>query len=546
MKVALAQLNPIVGDIEGNYLKLVEAFELAHKEKADLVVFPELYLVGYAPNDLLERPSFRKKIVDTIKRIVDISTYYPETGVLLGTPLPHTNIGSKGLYNAAILIYQGRILLRQPKSLLSAHDVFYETRYFDAASDVYTTHFKGEILGVTVCQDIWNDAEYFRIFQIDPLDILTMKGATLFINLSASPFHAGKDDIRYKLLRNHSRKHLVPFVYVNMVGGNDGMIFDGKSMCLDRNGEIISVLPAFKECVEIVDMNEYGKAGEFKPANQIKSVYDALILGINDHAQKCGFKKAVLGLSGGLDSTLTCVLAVNALGKDNVIAVFMPSHSTTGKDEADVRKLVENLGIELKVIPTNDIFENYSKAIKDELGELEGSESEKHLENRIRGSILMAFYNKYGYMVLATGNKTELALGCFTLYGDNSGWLGILSDVPKTMVYELARYINRKDEVIPQSIIDKPPTSKYKIRRASGDEDISYSLIDKIIYHYIECGCSKEQLLEKKFNPDVVNWVLKSLDKFWNMREQLPPGLKVTNRAFGAGLRIPIAAKFEV
>jgi NAD+ synthase (glutamine-hydrolysing) len=549
MKVDIAQLNPVVGDIKGNQLKIVNTLSQCSKAGSDLVIFPELFLVGYPPKDLLERPWFIEKTQHAIQELTQISAQYPKTGILFGAPLLTGKDVGKGLYNSAVLIYQGRIIADQHKSLLPTYDVFDEMRYFDPAPEINTTVFKGETLGISICEDAWNEPELWpkgKIYPLDPVEILARKRATILINISASPFYMGKEEIRYRLIRNHARKHRLPFVFVNQVGSNDELIFDGRSLCLDRAGEPIAVFPSFREHVQEIDTSLPGMPGLYAPQDKVESIYEALVLGTRDYMRKCSFSKAVIGLSGGIDSAITCCLAKEAIGKENVLAVSMPSpYSSKGSIE-DSRRLAANIGIQFKVIPVNEIFDAYLDILKGHFAGREVDVTEENIQARIRGNILMALSNKFGYLVLSTGNKSELAVGYCTLYGDMSGGLAVISDVPKTMIYDLANYINRKSEIIPRAIIEKAPSAELRPNQVDQDTLPPYPILDKILYYYIEEFSSVEEIIKLGFDPETVKWVARTVEKNEYKRKQASPGLKVTTKSFGAGRRMPIAAKYDI
>jgi len=548
MKVAIAQLNPIVGHIEGNLAKLEDTLERTHGRSPDLVVFPELFLIGYPPRDLVERPWFVEQCDRALKRVEGLSRRYPQAGILIGTLSHSENAGrGTGLHNSAALIYQGRTLFRQHKTLLPTYDVFDEARYFDPAPAVQVVRFKDELLGVTICEDAWNDPELWprsRIYSSDPLESLARLGASLFINISASPFHMGKEELRYRLIRNHALRHHTPFVYVNQIGGNDELIFDGRSLCLDARGDLLAVGPAFQEHVEMVDAGSAGKAGVFTPQDRIASVHDALVLGIRDYLHKCGFSKAVIGLSGGIDSAVVCCLAATALGSENILGISMPSPFSSRGSVEDSRRLADNLGIEFLVIPISDLYHSYLRCLEPHFAGQEQDVAEENIQARIRGNILMAFSNKFGHLVLSTGNKSELAVGYCTLYGDMSGGLSVLSDVPKTLVYDLARYINRAGETIPQQIIDKPPSAELRPNQTDQDTLPPYPILDEILYYYIEEAYSAEQIIARGMAAETVHWVIRTVNRNEYKRRQAAPGLKVTTKAFGVGRRMPIAARF--
>ena len=547
MRVTIAQLNPTVGDISGNVAKIVRTLSECAPYLPDLVIFTELFLVGYPPKDLLERSWFIARAQEAVDELRRVSKGYPGTGILLGAPLPTAQANGKGLYNAALLLYQGEILARQAKSLLPTYDVFDEARYFDPAPEVQAVSFKGERLGIHVCEDAWTDPTLWARrppYTFDPVQALAKQGATLFINISASPFNVGKEAVRFGLIREHARRHGIPFVYVNQIGGNDDLLFDGRSMCLDRRGEPLATLQPFSEQVQTIESDQPGIAGSYVPQEESASVHDALVMGLRDYMCKTGFSRAVIGLSGGIDSAVTCCLAVKALGQENVLGITMPSpYSSTGSIE-DSRQLARNLGIEFRVIPISGIYQAYLDTLKEHFAGRPPNEAEENIQARIRGNILMAMSNKFGYLVLSTGNKSELAVGYCTLYGDMSGGLAVISDVPKTMIYELARYINREIEVIPCASITKPPSAELKPNQVDQDTLPPYPVLDQILHHYVEEGHSVQEIVARGFDPDIVKWVARAVDRNEYKRKQAAPGLKVTTKAFGVGRRMPIAARF--
>jgi len=547
LRVTIAQLNPTVGDISGNVAKIVRTLSECAPYLPDLVIFTELFLVGYPPKDLLERSWFIARAQEAVDELRRVSKGYPGTGILLGAPLPTAQANGKGLYNAALLLYQGEILARQAKSLLPTYDVFDEARYFDPAPEVQAVSFKGERLGIHVCEDAWTDPTLWARrppYTFDPVQALAKQGATLFINISASPFNVGKEAVRFGLIREHARRHGIPFVYVNQIGGNDDLLFDGRSMCLDRRGEPLATLQPFSEQVQTIESDQPGIAGSYVPQEEIASVHDALVMGLRDYMCKTGFSRAVIGLSGGIDSAVTCCLAVKALGQENVLGITMPSpYSSTGSIE-DSRQLARNLGIEFRVIPISGIYQAYLDTLKEHFAGRPPNEAEENIQARIRGNILMAMSNKFGYLVLSTGNKSELAVGYCTLYGDMSGGLAVISDVPKTMIYELARYINREIEVIPCASITKPPSAELKPNQVDQDTLPPYPVLDQILHHYVEEGHSVQEIVARGFDPDIVKWVARAVDRNEYKRKQAAPGLKVTTKAFGVGRRMPIAARF--
>ena len=547
MKITLAQLNPTVGDISGNLAKVTQTLSQCSKDSPDLVVFPELFLVGYPPRDLLERPSFIAKTDEAIRELSEVSQEYPQTGIIVGAPQPGQQSTGKGLHNSALLIYQGRLLFTQHKSLLPTYDVFDEARYFDPAADDLVVEFKGQTLGISICEDAWNDPTLWHrpTYSYDPIEVLAEKGADLIINIAASPFHRGKEKLRYNIVRSHASKHRIPFLFVNQVGANDELIFDGRSICLDGAGDLIAVLPPFVEQVETISLDGTGIRDPYFPQEEIASVHQALVLGVRDYMDKCGFSSAILGLSGGIDSAVTCCIAVEAIGAENVVAVTMPGPYSSAGSIEDSRKLAENLAIRFDVIPISPAYEAYIKSLQDHFKGREPDTTEENVQARIRGNILMALSNKFGHLVLSTGNKSELAVGYCTLYGDMSGGLSVIADVPKTMVYELAQYMNRDSIRIPQEIINKPPSAELRENQTDQDTLPPYEALDQILHYYVDEHYSMADLLQQNFDPETVKWVIRTVDRNEYKRRQAVPGLKVTSKAFGMGRRMPIAAKFE-
>jgi len=549
VKTMLAQLNTTVGDIAGNLKRLDGLLVDCQAQAADLLVLPELHLVGYPPRDLLERPVFLKQVKRAIEQILHLSLAYPHTGILFGAPTPTRKETGRKLHNSALLVYQGEILLTQHKSLIPNYDVFDEARYFDPAESVQVVVFKGQRLGITICEDIWNEPDLWKgavSYDADPLSDLAGQGMDLLVNISASPYFLNKEAVRYRLMNKHAREYGVPVIYLNQVGANDELIFDGQSMLVDRHGELVALLPAFEECVQLVETEAKGRAGSYPVYDEMQHLDKALTLGIRDYFRKTGFKQAILGLSGGIDSALTACLAVQALGQENVLGVAMPSlYSSAGSIE-DARQLAQNLDINFKIIPITEIFNAYLDSLQPHFAGRPADITEENIQARIRGTILMALANKFNAMVLSTGNKSEIAVGYCTLYGDMCGGLSVLADVPKTMVYELSRYINRDQEIIPLSSIEKPPSAELKPGQVDQDTLPPYPMLDKILDYYIEENYSADEIIAQGFDSATVRWVLQTVNRNEYKRRQAAPGLKVSTRAFGAGRRMPIAARYEI
>jgi NAD+ synthase (glutamine-hydrolysing) len=548
MRIAICQLNPTVGDLEGNLAKLRKAAEASAKEKPDLLVFSELFLTGYPPRDLLEKPWFVRRAESALKKAAEISKAYPETGFLLGTPLA---TGQSGwLSNAAVLLFRGKLIGCQGKALLPSYDVFDEARYFAPAEKARPMAFKGERLGATICEDAWNDPKLWprgRRYRRDPVAELAGQGATVLVNLAASPFEAGKDRIRFSLMASHARRHGLPVIMANQVGGNDELVFDGRSIAVDSKGRLAAHLASFAEEIRVFDTRNTGIL-RYRALDEVESIHRALVLGVRDYFAKCGFHQAVLGLSGGIDSALVACIAAEALGPENVLGITMPSPYSSRGSFQDSETLAKNLGISFSAIPIADIYQAYRKNLEPSLGGgRTGSAPDVAWENvqaRIRGNILMAFSNKMGYMVLSTGNKSELAVGYCTLYGDMSGGLAVISDVPKTMVYKLAGHVNRRKAVIPKSIIQKAPSAELRPNQRDQDTLPPYPVLDAILELYIEEKLDPSAIVKRGYKRSVVDWVVRAVKASEYKRRQAAPGLKVTGKAFGSGRRMPVATKY--
>ena len=546
MKITMAQLNPIVGDLGGNKRQIISTYDAAAKAGSDLVVFSELFLTGYPPWDLLERPWFIAATSDAVDEIVAHTASFSGAGLLFGTPRPAQIKAGKPLYNSAIFAAAGRVLLEQHKSLLPTYDVFDETRYFAPAPEINTVAFKGEVLGITICEDAWTQAELWprgRLYSFDPVSRLADQGATVLLNISASPFHAGKEELRFGLISGHARKHGRPFVFVNQVGANDELVFDGRSFAFDSHGQPIAVGQAFREEILTVETRQPGRPGLFTPLSLIESIHEALVLGLRDYMRKCGFGRVVLGLSGGIDSAVTCALAVAAIGAENVLAITMPMPFSSAGSVDDSVALASRLGVRCLKLPIGALYDSYVGALAPHFAGREPDITEENIQARVRGNILMAFSNKFGYLVLSTGNKSELAVGYCTLYGDMSGGLAILADVPKTMVYEIAAYINRRGEVIPRAIIEKAPSAELRPGQLDADALPPYEVLDQILREYVEELRSVEEIIALGFEADIVRKVTGLVDRNEYKRAQAAPAIKVTTKAFGVGRRMPIAAK---
>ena len=541
MKIALAQINTKIADFEGIVRKVASFAERARKKGADLIAFPELTTTGYPPRDLVERADF---VENNLKALEQIARLSQGIGIVVGFVgrTGRSQSGVKPLLNAAALCQGGKIVARYAKNLLPTYDVFDETRYFEPGTETGVWEIFGKKVGLSICEDCWNDKFFWEkpLYHRDPIEEQVSQGADFLINLSASPFTAAKDRLRREMLQATARRHQKLVFLVNLVGGNDELVFDGRSLAINQSGEIVAEGKAFAEDLVVVDLDEM-KKGSLEPIDDIESVYEALVLGVRDYVRKCGFKKVVLGLSGGIDSTLVAVIAADALGPANVLGVGMPSPFSSKGSLQDARTLARNLGIRFRSYSIGPLYTGYRDLLggRKKVPDL----ADENIQARIRGNILMALSNRYGPLVLSTGNKSELAVGYCTLYGDMSGGLSVISDLPKTMVYEVARWIQQKKRkpLIPEAVFTKPPSAELRPNQTDQDSLPLYEILDPILKATIEDHRSEEEIVENGFDAKVVSDVIRRGKQNEYKRRQAAPGIKITSKAFGIGRRYPIA-----
>jgi len=543
MKIALAQINPVVGDIAANSAKIKRYIRQAAEQGAELAVFSELALIGYPPKDLLLRDDF---IGDNIAALEDIAGECGDCGAMVGYACRHKGETGKELHNAAGLLHNGRLEAVYFKQLLPTYDVFDERRYFEPARSQQIVEFRGLRLGLSICEDIWqtNEQQDRHPYDIKPLAELARAKVDVVLNMSASPFTVDKHTFRCELFGRQCRQYKLPLIYVNQIGGNDELIFDGCSCAFDESGELIAQARDFAEDLLVIDLDNPAENRREEVKTSVASVHDALVLGLRDYVHKCGFQSVVLGLSGGIDSAVTAALAVTAMGKENVVGVAMPSRYSSEGSLTDAQNLAQNLGIKLLTVPIEKAHIAMEEIMREPFAGRKPDITEENIQARIRGNILMAMSNKFGHLLLTTGNKSELAVGYCTMYGDMAGGLAVISDVPKTMVYKLAHYINRDGERIPNSSITKPPSAELRPDQKDQDSLPPYEQLDEILQRYVEQGQSPSEITTAGFDEQIVGQVVRMVDRNEYKRKQAAPGLKVTSRAFGSGRRMPIAQNY--
>ena len=547
MKIALAQINPTVGDFTGNLEKIIAASRRAAALGARLAVFSELAICGYPPADFLEKPSFLARCRTAVNELT-AATSGLSCAVAAGVALPAPPDAGKPAVNAAVLVDGGQLLLEQHKRLLPFYDVFDEQRYFSPAQSQRVVELDGVRLAITICEDAWNDKNFWprRLYSDDPIEELMRQNPAIHINLSSSPFWHSKREIRREMLAAMVRRDRVPVLMCNQVGGNDSLIFDGSSLALNARGELIGQAASFEEDLLLVDPFNASPIRE-PQADDTEAAYRALVLGTRDYVRKCGFRKVLVALSGGIDSAVVAAIAKEALGPENVIGVGMPSPYSSAGSIDDSRKLAANLGIRFEIIPISGLFKEYTEALGPLFTGLEPDITEENIQSRIRGTLLMALSNKFSALVLTTGNKSEMAVGYCTLYGDMVGALAVIGDLVKTRVYAVSNWLNREHEVIPQSILEKPPSAELRPDQRDTDSLPPYEVLDPIIEAYVEQYKTPECIANAHELPlDLVQQVVHLVERSEYKRQQAAPVLKVTSKSFGMGRRFPIAVKVQV
>jgi NAD+ synthase (glutamine-hydrolysing) len=552
MKIAIAQLNPTIGDISHNAKQILQAARQAAQEEVRLLLTPELSLCGYPPRDLLLYPGFVDSLFQQLQELA--KQLPPGLAALVGTvePNPHASAkGQKPLFNSVALLDEGKIQQIFHKRLLPTYDVFDEDRYFEPGYQSNSFFLNSLKIGVTICEDLWNDEQFWgkRTYAVNPIEDLVDLGVDLIVNLSASPYSVGKQKIREAMLRHGASRYQKPILYVNQVGANDDLIFDGNSVGLNCHGEVVCRTKGFESDLVIVELAE--EPTDLLPASiaplpktEEEEIFSALVLGVRDYARKCGFSKVILGLSGGIDSSLVAAIATEAIGAENVLGVLMPSPYSSEHSITDAVELIDNLGINSQKLFIQEAMEAYDRLLEPLFAGTEFGVAEENIQSRIRGNLLMAIANKFGYLLLSTGNKSEMAVGYCTLYGDMNGGLAVIADVPKTRVYAICRWLNRNREIIPNNVINKPPSAELKPGQLDQDSLPPYEILDDILYRIINQHQSELEIVKSGHDPAVVNKVMTLIARGEFKRRQAPPGLKITDRAFGTGWRMPIASRW--
>jgi NAD+ synthase (glutamine-hydrolysing) len=548
MRIALGQLNTTVGDLRGNADRMIRVARDAVSRGAEVVVFPELSLNGYPPRDLVEKDSFLERTQQELERLT-VETADLDAVIVAGYVGRADSDTGKKATNSAALIERGSIIFRQNKMLLPTYDVFDEARWFVPASRQLLHLVRGRQTAVTICEDAWNDKQFWehRLYLRDPVEEMAQSGAEVLLTINASPYHMGKREVRRAMFARAAKRHNIPVVYVNLVGGNDQLVFDGSSFAMDATGRIIASASSFSEDLVLVDV-ETGSGDQHENLHdECEAVYEALVVGTRDYIRKCGFRKVLIGLSGGIDSSLTAAIAVDAVGVENVTGVGMPGPFSSDHSVSDAREMAKSLGIRFELVSITPVYERFVEALKPVFVGTAADVTEENLQSRLRGVTLMAMSNKTGALVLTTGNKSELAVGYCTLYGDMCGGLAVISDVPKTLVYYLSRVANRRhNNAIPENVFTKPQSAELRPDQKDSDSLPEYDVLDRILKAYVEDAQSARQIAEEtNLDFELVRDIINKVDRNEYKRQQAAPGLKVTTKAFGIGRRFPIAQGFS-
>ncbi len=547
MKIGLAQLNYMIGDFSGNLSKMKSAIEKGISEKADILLFSELSVCGYPPRDFLEFHHFINECENVIQQLADFCG--DDIAVIVGAPSKNLTKDGKDLFNSAYFIANGKVQFLAHKTLLPTYDVFDEYRYFEPNHTFEVHTFKGKKLAISICEDIWDTGEKNPLYKINPIEELSKLQPDILFNLSASPFHYHQAKKRIEVIRQNAVTFQLPVFYCNGVGAQTELIFDGGSVVMNAFGDVVDEMPYFEECIRFYDLESVvaplavGSNNE-QDKNPTKLIHDALVCGIQNYFQKLGFKKAILGLSGGVDSALTLVLAVRALGSENVLSVLMPSQFSTAHSVDDSIQLLEKLASLHKIIPIKEVFDVYDSILQPHFDNKPFDVTEENLQARIRGNYLMALSNKFGYILLNTTNKSEAAVGYGTLYGDMCGGLAVLADVYKTQIYEVCQYINKEEEIIPNHILTKAPSAELRPGQKDSDSLPEYAILDKVLYQYIEKHQGPDELESLGFDEQLITRILRMVNRNEFKRHQTPPILRVSSKAFGSGRRLPIVGKY--
>lgn len=547
MKIALAQLNYHIGNFEINTEKIISAIEKSRKDNVDLVVFSELAICGYPPKDLLERKEFVEKSIASLEKV---AAYCTDIAAVVGGPSINPRPKGKNLFNSAYFISNGKIESVHNKTLLPNYDIFDEYRYFEPNTEFSLVELKGKKIAITICEDLWekqpvdNNFAKSELYNVSPMEELSNLNPDFVVNIAASPFSYNQQDLRTNILKSTAEKYKLPILYVNQIGAHTELIFDGDSLVLNSKGEVAKRLKYFEEDYQVINLNEIeNQKADAREVDYIEKIHDALVLGLKDYFKKMGFTKTTLGLSGGIDSAVTVVLAERALGKENVRVLLMPSEFSSDHSVKDAIDLAENLGIQYEIVPIQGIFEEFQKSLNPIFGDLPFNVAEENIQARIRGTLMMALSNKFGNILLNTSNKSESAVGYGTLYGDMNGGLSVLGDVYKTDVFKMAWFMNKDKEVIPENSIVKPPSAELRPDQKDSDSLPDYDVLDGILFRYIEKNMSSEEIIKEGFEAEIVLKTIRMVNMNEYKRFQTPPILRVSSKAFGFGRKIPLVAK---